>query len=165
LGKGYVLIFTKNGMVYILGDFFSIASGHPVCISKLFNFFRLLHEKKCENEFQHVVLNFEPTQSLSDTKIFFKVNIGFMFESCTPRQGYQMVHFQTKNLKLGIFWTAWDWRMLVYFKSIWNILQPFCICCGHLVILVYFSLFWLYYLNRNLATLVDVEIQTFKGWN
>jgi hypothetical protein len=29
-GKSYVLIVTKNGLGYILGDFFTNSSGHPV---------------------------------------------------------------------------------------------------------------------------------------
>jgi hypothetical protein len=52
-----------------------------------------------------------------------------------------MVIFQTKNPNLGKFWRAFEWKMLVYFTTIWNILQPFSIhnlwpfgiVCGHLV--------------------------------
>jgi hypothetical protein len=36
-------------------------------------------------------------------------------------QGCQMVSFQTKNPKLGKFWGALDWKMLIYFMAIWNI--------------------------------------------
>jgi hypothetical protein len=40
-------------------------------------------------------------------------------------QGRQMVCFQTKNPSLGKFWRALDWKMLIYFTAIWNILQAF----------------------------------------
>jgi hypothetical protein len=40
-------------------------------------------------------------------------------------QGCQMVYFQTKNPNLGKFWRSLEWKMLVYFKVIWNILRPF----------------------------------------
>jgi hypothetical protein len=58
-------------------------------------------------------------------------------------QGCQMVCFQTKNSNLGKFWRALEWKMLVKFMVIWNILQSF---YGHLVMfcgnLVYPSPFW-----------------------
>jgi hypothetical protein len=34
---------------------------------------------------------------------------------------------------LGKFWRALDWKMLIYFMSIWNILWPFGTFCVHLV--------------------------------
>jgi hypothetical protein len=40
-------------------------------------------------------------------------------------QGCQMVYFQTKNPNLGESWRALDWKMLVYFTAIWDILRPF----------------------------------------
>jgi hypothetical protein len=40
-------------------------------------------------------------------------------------QGRQMVNFRTKNPTLGIFWRAWEGKMLVYFIVIWNILRQF----------------------------------------
>jgi hypothetical protein len=48
-------------------------------------------------------------------------------------QGCQMVCFQTKNPDLGKFWRALEWKMLVYFMTIWNILWPFGIIFGRLV--------------------------------
>jgi hypothetical protein len=36
-------------------------------------------------------------------------------------QGCQMVYFQTKNPNLGKFLMALEWKMLVYFMTIWNI--------------------------------------------
>jgi hypothetical protein len=48
-------------------------------------------------------------------------------------QGCQMVCFQTKNPNLGKFWRALEWKMLVYFMVIWNILLPFGIFYGRLV--------------------------------
>jgi hypothetical protein len=40
-------------------------------------------------------------------------------------QGCQMVSFQTQNPNLGKFWSALDWKMLIYFMAIWNISQTF----------------------------------------
>jgi hypothetical protein len=34
-----------------------------------------------------------------------------------------MVCFQTKNSNLGKFWRALEWKMLVYFVVIWNIIR------------------------------------------
>jgi hypothetical protein len=44
-----------------------------------------------------------------------------------------MVCFQTKNPNLGKFWSALEWKMLLYFMTIWNILRPFGIMGGRLV--------------------------------
>jgi hypothetical protein len=52
-------------------------------------------------------------------------------------QGCQMVCFQTKNANLGKFWRALDWKMLIYFMPIWNILQTFGIFYNHLVHFVF----------------------------
>jgi hypothetical protein len=52
-------------------------------------------------------------------------------------QGCQMVHSQTKNPNLGKFWRALEWKMLVYFMVICNILRPFGIFYGRLVIIWY----------------------------
>jgi hypothetical protein len=46
-------------------------------------------------------------------------------------QGCQMVSFQTKNPNFGKFWRTLDWKMLIYFMSIWNILQTFGIFYEH----------------------------------
>jgi hypothetical protein len=55
-----------------------------------------------------------------------------------------MVYFQTKNPNLGKIWRALEWKMLLYFMTIWTRyisavwynLWPFGTVCGHLV---YFS--------------------------
>jgi hypothetical protein len=47
-----------------------------------------------------------------------------------------MSYFHTKNTNLGKFWRVLQWKLLIYFTSIWCILQPF---CGHLG---YFMAFW-----------------------
>jgi hypothetical protein len=52
-----------------------------------------------------------------------------------------MVCFQTKNPNLGKFWSALDWKLLIYFMAnwntyfaeIWEILWPFGRFCVHLV--------------------------------
>jgi hypothetical protein len=36
-------------------------------------------------------------------------------------QGCQMVYLQTKNPDLGNFWRTFEWKVLVYFMTIWNI--------------------------------------------
>jgi hypothetical protein len=57
-----------------------------------------------------------------------------------------MVCFQTKDPHLGKFCRALDWKMLIYFMAIWNILPTFGIFYDHLVCtfcvhLVHFSRF------------------------
>jgi hypothetical protein len=34
------------------------------------------------------------------------------------KQGCQMVYFQTKNPNLGKFWSALDWKVLIYLMAI-----------------------------------------------
>jgi hypothetical protein len=46
-----------------------------------------------------------------------------------------MVYFQTKNFNLGKFVRALEWKILVYFMPIWNILWTFGVFYGHWVIL------------------------------
>jgi hypothetical protein len=53
--------------------------------------------------------------------------------NCKRRQGCQMVCFQTQNPNLGKFWRALEWKMFVYFMTIWNNLRPFDIIYGRLV--------------------------------
>jgi hypothetical protein len=65
-------------------------------------------------------------------------------EALTTRleQGCQMVCFQTKNPNLGRFWRALEWKMMVYFMVIWNILLSFGINLwpfGNVVIIWYIS--------------------------
>jgi hypothetical protein len=61
-------------------------------------------------------------------------------------QGCQMACFQTKNPNLGKFWRVLQWKMFVYFMSIWSILWQLEIFNGHLLVFcghaVYFSPFW-----------------------
>jgi hypothetical protein len=60
-----------------------------------------------------------------------------------------MVYFQTKNPNFGKIWRALEWKMLLYFMTIWNSfwsfgtynLRPFGLVCGHLV---YFSRFGMF---------------------
>jgi hypothetical protein len=73
-------------------------------------------------------------------------------------QGCQMVSFQTKNTNLGKFWRALDWKTLIYFMAIWNILQTFGILYDHLI---HFVFIWyifsvsLIFTKKNLATLLS----------
>jgi hypothetical protein len=48
-----------------------------------------------------------------------------------------MVYFQTKNPNLGKFWRALDWKMMIFFMAIWNILQTFLICYDRLAHFVF----------------------------
>jgi hypothetical protein len=50
-----------------------------------------------------------------------------------------MVCFQTKNPNFGKFWRVLQWKILVYFMSIWTFLGPLEISYGHLV---YFEVIW-----------------------
>jgi hypothetical protein len=69
-----------------------------------------------------------------------------------------MVYFQTKNHNFGKYFRALEWKMLVYFMTIWYILQQSGILYGNLVSFgviwyVYFPPFWYVWTNKNLATL------------
>jgi hypothetical protein len=48
--------------------------------------------------------------------------------------------FYTKNPNLGIFWSALELKMLVYFMVIWKLLRPFWYIYGHFVLLWSFGL-------------------------
>jgi hypothetical protein len=78
------------------------------------------------------------------------------FSALISKQGCQMVCFRTKNPNLGKFWRALEWRMLVYFMPIWNMLWPFGIFNGHLAFIWQFGIFssaLVYCVKNNLATL------------
>jgi hypothetical protein len=66
-----------------------------------------------------------------------------------------MVDFQTKNPNLGKFWRALDWKMLIYFMAIVNILGTFGIFYDHLahfviILYVHFSGFGIMYVPRKI---------------
>jgi hypothetical protein len=67
-----------------------------------------------------------------------------------------MVYFQTKNPNLGKIWSAFDWKMLINFMAIWNILRTFEIFYDYLV---HFVFVWYSFpalvscTKKNLATL------------
>jgi hypothetical protein len=58
-----------------------------------------------------------------------------------PDQGCQMGYFQKKNINLGKFWRALEWKMLVDFMVICNILQPLGMFHGNLVMLWSFGMY------------------------
>jgi hypothetical protein len=60
-----------------------------------------------------------------------------------------MVHFHAKNQKLGTFWRALEWKMLVFFQSILNILRPFGVFYGNLVIAYIFSRFGMLFQKKS----------------
>jgi hypothetical protein len=80
------------------------------------------------------------------------------------KQGCQMAYFQTNNSNLGKFFRVLQWKMLVYFMSIWSILWSFGLFYGHLVyLLAIWYVLWLSGMfstvlvrctNKNLATLI-----------
>jgi hypothetical protein len=80
-------------------------------------------------------------------------------------QWCQMLYFHTKNHNSGTFWTALEWKMLVYFIAIgyvhftviWKILSSLPIFCGQLV---YFWPFWYVKTKINLATLSTTAVST-----
>jgi hypothetical protein len=69
------------------------------------------------------------------------------YPSNATKPDCQMVYFKTKNLSLDKFCRALDWKILIQFMAIWNILQiiyggilwPFGIFCVHLI---HFLRFW-----------------------
>jgi hypothetical protein len=75
-----------------------------------------------------------------------------------------MVSFQTINPNLGKFWMTLDWKMLIYFMAIWNILQTFGIFYRHwgyfmTIWYIWCSLglffpVWVIFATKNLATLL-----------
>jgi hypothetical protein len=58
-----------------------------------------------------------------------------------PFKGCQIVYFHTKNPTLGNFWRALEWKSLVYYLAMWNILRPFGTFYGPLVIQWPFGIF------------------------
>jgi hypothetical protein len=65
-----------------------------------------------------------------------------------------MVYFQTKNPNLGKFWTVLQWKILVYFMSIWSILWAFDVWYGHgYLVYTYFPVL-VCCTKKNLATLL-----------
>jgi hypothetical protein len=56
--------------------------------------------------------------------------------NASPGADYRVARwfvFKTKNPNLGQFWKSLEWKMLLYFMIIWNILWPFGIMYGSLV--------------------------------
>jgi hypothetical protein len=78
--------------------------------------------------------------------LFFEKNdlgniLGSIFKNSSGHpvgyQGCQMVCFQTKNPNLGKFMRALDWKMLICYMAIWDILRTFGIFYDHLVHFVF----------------------------
>jgi hypothetical protein len=101
-------------------------------------------EKKRQKRFQKRIPCF------CELNFFNKLRIKLLRPSFNPRksttQCCQMGYFQTKNPNVGLFWRALDWKILIYFIAIGNILWTFGIFYDHLVhfvfILVHFVRFW-----------------------
>jgi hypothetical protein len=78
------------------------------------------------------------------------------------QQGCQMAYFQTKNPDMGKFLTVLQWKMLVYYVSIWYIFWLLGIFFGYLgkILAIWSSIsrFGILY-QENLATLTRRELQ------
>jgi hypothetical protein len=48
----------------------------------------------------------------------FATTLHVSVERGGDKQGCQMVYFQTKNINLGNFWRALDWKMLINFMTL-----------------------------------------------
>jgi hypothetical protein len=74
-------------------------------------------------------------------------------------QGCQMVYAQTQNPHLGKFWRALDWKMLIYFMAIFNILRTFGIFLhDHLV---HFVFIWYILSGLGIMYLATLDVSTF----
>jgi hypothetical protein len=79
------------------------------------------------------------TEKRKQIDIFELFGSKFVNTKTSWSQGCQMVYFRTKNYTLGKLWSSIECKMFVYFMTIWNILLPFgliygrLIVCGHLV--------------------------------
>jgi hypothetical protein len=101
---------------------------------------------------------FQYIARISVFRVFCTFRIFFATANAHGRkvQGCQMVSFQTKNPNLGKFWRALDWKMLIYFMALWNILQAFGIFHDNFV---HFVFIWYIFpalvscTKKNLATL------------
>jgi hypothetical protein len=85
-----------------------------------------------------------------------------------------MVYFYTKNTNLGMFWRAFEWKMLVYFIPFWYILLSFVTFYVHLFILWSIGTFQTVLVcctKKNLATLLesgkrhDLSKRPFSKWH
>jgi hypothetical protein len=79
--------------------------------------------------------------------IFFQDSIFCILQSAARVARWYI--FKPKIPIWVYFWRALEWKILIYFKDIWNILRPFGIFYGHLVTLVYFYLFWCIILEKS----------------
>jgi hypothetical protein len=66
------------------------------------------------------------------TTLLPSLRIGFQF-AFAAAAGWPDGLFQTKNPNLGNFGRALEWKMLVYFMTVGNVLRPFGLTYGRLV--------------------------------
>jgi hypothetical protein len=69
-----------------------------------------------------------PLKPIKEVLLMVFAEIKFKFAAPTNFvrvQGCQMVSFQTQNPNLDKFWMPLDWKMLIYFMAVGNILQTF----------------------------------------
>jgi hypothetical protein len=84
------------------------------------------------------------------------INISHLFP-LVYIQGCQMVSFQTKNPNVGKFWRALDWKLLIYFMAVRNILQTFDTFyyqLVHFALIWYIFLVWVSCTKKNLSMLL-----------
>jgi hypothetical protein len=86
-----------------------------------------------------------------------------------PAAGLPDGLYSNQNRKMSKFWGALEWKILVYFMTIWNILLPFGIMYGHLVQFVViwyiFPQFSMFGPRKNLATLSSSKNDGLTGWS
>jgi hypothetical protein len=81
-------------------------------------------------------------------------------ENVSLNQGCQMAYFQTKNPNCGIFWEAFEWKILLYFMDIWYFESCLLNCIAVWYILCSFGIFLTILVcctKKNLATLVLIK--------
>jgi hypothetical protein len=67
-----------------------------------------------------------------------------------------MIYFHTKNPNLGKFWRALEWKLLVYFMTIWNTyictVTVYFMAVRSRYVIWYIFPFWYVWAKKNLAT-------------
>jgi hypothetical protein len=70
-----------------------------------------------------------------------------------------------KDPNLWKIWRVWQWKILVYFMSIWSIFRPFGIFYGHLYIFPRFGSFlpvWVHFIFPRFGTFYPVLVCSAK---
>jgi hypothetical protein len=97
----------------------------------------LVQDVKIEKSFEQVEtladVSLSPTTDAFAVLIHFPPKKKSLFQQTIPRTRVaRWFVFKPKFPNLGKFWRAFEWQMLVYFITIWNILWPFGLIYGRL---------------------------------